>query len=273
MSDDGEVTTAAPPGRPMWSGTISFGLVSVPVMLLPAVRSGGVRMHMLAEDGTPLSRRYYCPADGREVHPEHILRGYEVEKDKYVVVRDEEIEALAPDKSRDIDLRRFVDLADVDPIYFDRAYFLMPGSETNKAYRLLAETMEKSGKAGIATFVMRDKEYLVAIIAEAGILRAETMRFHDEVRSPEDVGLPDPVKVSKADTQKVEKAIRKLTEKTLDLSELEDDYTERVMKLVEKKSKQDKDVVETEEAAADEEVESLVAALKASMAKTQKKRK
>jgi DNA end-binding protein Ku len=257
----------APPARPMWSGTLTFGLVSVPVNLVAATREGRVPMHMLDADGSPLNRRYYCPADDQEVHPEHILRGYEIEPERYIVVRDEELDAFAPDKSRDIDLRRFVNADAIDPIYFNRAYFLTPAAGSNKAYRLLAETMEKTKRAGIATFVMRDKEYLVAIFAEAGLLRAQTLRFEDEVRTPEDVGLPAKQPASKSDVQKFAKSIRKLTRKTLDESELTDHYSERVLKLLEGKQAEGRDVVESAPAEAESEVEDLIAALRASMAK------
>ena len=150
-----------PPGeapvRPLWSGTISFGLVSVPVNMYPANRAGGVSLRMLDQDGTPLKRRFYCPRENREIHPEHIIRGYALESGEYVVVRDEELEALEPKKSRDIDLRLFVDAKDIDPMYFERAYFLAPASDSNKAYRLLASTMERLGQAGVSTLVMRGK--------------------------------------------------------------------------------------------------------------------
>lgn len=122
---------------------------------------------------------------------DEIVRGYEIEEGRYVVVTDEELEALEPRKWREIDLQRFVDADEIDPMYFQRAYFLTPAGESAKAYLLLVAAMERAGKVGIATFVMRGKEYLVAIIGEGGILRAETLRFHDEVRSPADVGLPE----------------------------------------------------------------------------------
>lgn len=176
-------------GRPFWSGVLSFGLVSIPVDLLPAQRSGGSVLRMLDADGTPLARRFYCPSEQKEIAPEQIVKGYELDNGKVVTVSDEELEALAPKKSREIDLRRFVPLASLDPLYFERAYFLAPSAESGKAYRLLASVMERSGRAGIATFVMRDREYLVAIFAEGGLLRAETLRFAGEVRSSADVGL------------------------------------------------------------------------------------
>ncbi len=177
--------------RPFWSGVITFGLVSIPVNLLPANRQTRVSLRMLSPEGHPLSRRYYAPATGRELTDQQMVRGYEIEKDEYVVVTDEELERLAPERSRAIDLRQFVDAEQIPPLYFERAYFLVPGEASEKAYRLLATVMEKTKRAGIATFVMRGKEYLVAILAENGILRAETLRFSDEIRSPKDLGLPE----------------------------------------------------------------------------------
>jgi DNA end-binding protein Ku len=233
--------------RSFWSGTITFGLVSIPVELFPANRSQGVSLRMVADDGTPLARRYFCPKENRELDWDDIVRGYEIDDDKFVVVTDEELEKLAPDKTRDIDLRRFVDAAEIDPIYFERAYYLTPGGNSTKAYRLLAETMERTSRAGIATFVMRGKEYLVAILAENGIMRAETLRFADEVRSADDVGLPDPQKPKAAAVKKYEKAIAKLVEKELDEDELRDNSAEKLLKLVAKKEKAGEDVVEAPE--------------------------
>src|SRR5688572_16986915 len=127
-------------------------------------------MRMVAPDGTPVERRYVCSKEQVELDWEDIVRGYEVKKGKFVVVTDDELEALEPRKSRDIDLRLFVRKDEIDPIYFERAYFLVPASGSNKAYRLLAKVMEDTDHAGIATFVMRKKEYLVAILAKNGIL-------------------------------------------------------------------------------------------------------
>src|SRR5438105_13059203 len=163
--------------RPFWSGTITFGLVSVPVNLFPASRSSRASLRMLSPDGIPLSRRYYSPESGKELDDDEMVRGYEIEKDKYVIVTGEELERLDPEKSRDIDLRRFVDKDEIQPIYFEHAYFLAPAGGSVKAYQLLAETMERSGRAGIATFVMRDKEYLVPILGGIGTLGAAPLRF------------------------------------------------------------------------------------------------
>jgi DNA end-binding protein Ku len=242
-----ELDYGAPSGlRPFWTGTISFGLVTVPVALYSATRSRGTALRMVAPDEAPVQRRYVCSKDEKPLDQDDIVRGYEIEKGKFVVVSDDELEAIEPKKSREIDLRLFVDRDSIDPIYFDRGYFLVPSSGTNKAYRLLAEVMEKRGYAGIATFVMRAKEYLVAITAEDGILRAETLRFRDEVRSPEDAGLPHKTKVTPAEVRKFEAQIAHRSKK-LDLRELMDDYEERLEKLAHTKEKKHKDIVRVEE--------------------------
>jgi DNA end-binding protein Ku len=175
-----------------------------------------------------------------------MVRGYETDKGKYVIVTDEELERLDPEKSRDIDLRRFVNKDEIQPIFFEHAYFLAPAGGSVKAYQLLAETMERSARAGIATFVMRGKEYLVAILAENGILRAETLRFSDEVRTPQQMGLPKPGRVSKAAVKRFEKLIHTRSKEELSRDELRDEQAERLTKLVQRKRSRDKDVVEAE---------------------------
>jgi len=260
--------------RAFWSGTVTFGLVSVPVALLPGNRARKVSLRMLAPDGTPLERRYVCPAEERPVDPEEIVRGYEVEKGSFVVVSDEELDSLAPEKSREIDLQRFVPREQISPFFFDRAYFLVPTGDTRKPYRLLAETMEKTGRAGVATFVMRSKEYLVAILAERGILRAVTLRFQEELRSPEDVGLPEPEKVSGADRSAMEKAIQDAAIREIDEHDLADADADRILALVEKKKKSGRGVIPIPEAAEAEEKETgkvidLMEVLKRSMQEKQ----
>src|SRR6476469_5015215 len=165
--------------RPFWSGTITFGLVSVPVALYPGNRTNRAPLRMLGPEGEPLSRRYFSQKTGKDLGDEDMARGFEYDKDHYVIVTDEELERLAPEQSRDIDLRRFVPLVDIPRLDFDRSYFLAPSEGSEKAYRLLTEAMDKEELAGVATFVMRGKEYLVAIFPENEILRAETMRFAD----------------------------------------------------------------------------------------------
>jgi len=253
--------------RPFWSGTLTFGLVSVPVDLYPGSRTNRAPLRMLSPEGEPLARRYYSQKTGDDLDNEDLVRGYEFDKDRYVIVTDEELERLAPDQSRDIDLRKFVDLESIPPLYFDRSYFLTPGEGSEKAYKLLVGSMEKEGLAGIATFVMRGKEYLVAIFTENGLMRAETMRFSDEIRSPKEIGLPEKKKLPAATVKKFEKIIEKHSGKQLSLKELKDEQTEKLLKLVEKKRKQHKDVVEVEMPEREEgKVVDLMAALKKSLA-------
>jgi DNA end-binding protein Ku len=253
--------------RPFWSGTLTFGLVSVPVNLFPANKTSRAPLRMLSPDGEPLARRYYSEKTERELDADEMVRGYEIDKGKYVVVSDEELDRLSPEKSRDIDLKTFVPEESIPPMYFERGYFLTPASGSEKAYKLLAETMEKGNKAGLATFVMRGKEYLVAIFAEHGILRAETMRFADELRSPADVGLPKKPKVPAATVKKFEKLISSRSKKQLSPRKLEDEQTERLLKLVKKKSAHRKNIVKVEtEEREPAKVIDLVAILKKSLA-------
>ena len=269
MAAEEEDLDRAPGMRPFWSGTITFGLVSVPVSLFPANRPAGVSLRMVTGEGTPLQRRYVCSKDGEELSWDDIVRGYEIEKGRFVVVTDDELEAIAPQKSREIDLQLFVEREEIDPMYFERAYFLTPAAGSNKAYRLLAEVMERTGRAGLATFVMRSKEYLVAILAENGILRAETLRFADEVRSADDVGLPAKPSAKPADVKKFERAIEKLTG-SVDFSEFIDTQSERLQKVVEAKRKKGEGLVRAKvaDAAPEEEggeVIDLLAALRKSL--------
>lgn len=245
--------------RPFWSGTIAFGLVSLPVSLFVANRGRPVSLRMVDEQGTRLKRQYFCPAEGKPLDNDEIVRGYEVEEDEFVVVSDEELDALAPEKSQEIDLRRFVALSEIDPVYFERAYFLAPNQGASKAYRLLARAMEEAERAGIATFVMRGKEYLVAIIAEKGILRAETLRFADELRTPEGVGLPPVEEVDVDRIQAMEKEMSALAADRLDRDELADRNGQRLLDLVQAKLEAGEDVVEApDEPEADEEVDETV---------------
>ncbi len=230
--------------KPFWSGVVTFGLVSLPVSLFPATRGDTLRLRMVDADGTFLERRFFGGEDPGPLDADDIARGYEVEADRFVVIEDDELEALDPEKSREIDLGQFVALQDLDPVYFERAYFLVPDGGTTKAYRLLAKTMEAEERAGIATFVMRGKEYLCAILSERGILRAETLRFREEVRTPEAVGLPPRRGADARDVAEVSKAIRSLKAKQLDRSQLADRRTGRIVEYAKKKLKSGTDVVE-----------------------------
>lgn len=258
--------------RPFWSGTITFGLVTIPVELYSATHDSRRSLRLIAPSGHPVSRRYFTE-DGKPLQGEQIARGYEVD-DEYIVVTDEELEALAPEQSRDIELSRFVDQGAVSPLFFEHAYVLAPAGNSNAAYRLLASTLEKTGKAGIARFVMRGKQYPVAIFGRAGLLRAHTMRFAEELRTPKSVGLP---KVEEPDGRKL-RSLRTLIGKHKlrggpqhVLTDRNEGYEKKLEALVRKKQKQGEDVVHVQEAAevADNgqmaEVIDLVAILKKSL--------
>jgi DNA end-binding protein Ku len=259
--------------RSFWSGTLSFGLVSIPVTLLPAQRSTRGALRLVDAEGTPLARRYYSPENEKEIDTDQLVRGQEI-KNKVVVVTDEELAALAPKKSREIELVQFVDRDELDPIYFDRSYFLAPGRGAGKAYRLLSSVMERSRRAGIATFVMREKEYLVAIFAEGGLLRAEILRFHDAVRTPRTVGLRgDKKRVSTAAKKKVARAVSALTKNKWKPSALPDPHA-AIRKLAERKYKRGQDVTRaapTREA--NHDVVDILALLRESLAKNDLKAK
>lgn len=255
--------------RPFWSGTLSFGLVSIPVELYPAQRpSSHVSLRMLGPDGTPLARRYVCSAEQKLLSGDDLVRGYELDSGEHVVVTDEELEALDPKKTRDIDLRRFVDRSELDPLYFERAYFLAPGAEASKAYRLLADVMERKKRAGIATFVLRDRERVLAIFAQDGLLRGQTLHFDDEVRSAKDVGLPEAKKKAPRQlTQRMLTAIEALAQDALEPEELADASRQKLSEIARKKQKSGKDVLHTgaKVAKPDADVIDLMAVLKRSL--------
>jgi len=233
--------------RPFWVGTITFGLVSIPVELVAAVVPRQKSMKLVDEQGHPLGRRYYCPKDDKALDTDELVRGYETESGKMVIVTDEEFASVAPEKSRDIELKRFVPLESIPPFFFDRPYFLAPDERAGKAYALLALTMEKTGKAGIGSFVMRDHEYLVAILAENGILRAETLRYADELRTPESIGLPKPGKPDAKLASALDKQIDALAKPSIDPAELADVEVEALRKFAQQKAKSGKGVVSMED--------------------------
>ena len=168
--------------RSIWTGAISFGLVSVPVKLYSAVSSKTVRFHQLhAADGVRIQQKRVCPADGEEVAYDDIVKGYEIAPDRYVVITPEELAAIEPQKSRTIEIEDFVELAEIDPIYYDHPYYLVPAAGGAKPYRLLLEAMRASEKVAIARVVLRSKEQLVAIRPMDDVLAMATMNFADEV--------------------------------------------------------------------------------------------
>jgi DNA end-binding protein Ku len=231
--------------RSLWSGTISFGLVSIPVDLFAAVRRRKTAMKMVDPKGRALGRQYYCPKDEQTLRSTDIVRGFETDKGKMLVMTDEELESVAPEMTRDIEIRRFVPIEQIPPSYFQRPYFLAPAGRSTKAYHLLAGTMESTRRAGIGSFVMRGHEYLAALLSNGGLLRMATLRHADELRSASDVGLPKTKKAPTKEAQAFAKAIDALTRDKLDVDELSDRYAAAVSKLVQTKEKKGKDIVKT----------------------------
>ncbi|MBL8878301.1 MAG: hypothetical protein JNG88_04195 [Phycisphaerales bacterium] len=253
-----------PSPRGIWSGTITFGLVTVPVELFTARRAPAVRARTFGKSARALRRRFVCPAHQRILEPDEIVRGYEHHPGEYVAISDKELESLAPRKSRDIDLREFVDLDQIPSTYFERGYYLTPAGDANKAYRLLAEVLGRRRQAGIATFVMREREYLAAIISEGKILRAQILRFSTELREMPMEGS----RAAKNDgaSKRVAKALAKKRGNKLDLSLLENEDERRLRRLLDEKIKRGRDTLKVRLDESDEPGElDLIGVLRKSM--------
>jgi DNA end-binding protein Ku len=267
------MVNAAPAVRSLWSGTITFGLVSIPVDLLSAVRPRQTAMKLVDKAGHALGRQYHCSKEGKKLAADDLVRGYETSDGKIVEITDQEFESVAPEMSSDIELRNFVPLAQIPPLYFQKPYFLAPSGKSAKAYHLLAATMERTGRVGIGSFVMRGHEYLVAIVSDNGVLRADTLRYADEIRTPEAVGLPKPAKASATKVNQLVKEIEALTRRELDVTELKDKDAEALQALVEAKQKDEKGVIhrtgleEAEPEAGGAKVIDLMAVLRRSLSK------
>lgn len=258
--------------RSIWTGSLSFGMVNIPIKLYTAVREERIAFHLLHDqDKVRLKQQMICPDDGKEVHREHMVKGYEISPDKYVILRDEEIEAVAPKSSRVIELQDFVDLAAIDPVYFDKPYYLVPQQHAEKAYKLLVEAMEKTGKVGIAKFTMRSKEYLAALRPTDGIICLETMHFSNEVTAAKDVeGAPRDIKLDTRELNMAEKLIQGLST-DFNPAQYKDEYRERIMELIQKKSHGQSVVTQPQAAQKETRTTDLMAALEASLAKAHKK--
>jgi DNA end-binding protein Ku len=251
----------------MWSGAISFGLVNVPVKLYSAVSRKTVRFHQLnADTGHRISQKRVDSVTGDEVPYEKIVKGFELTKDRYVVITPEELDSVAPEKTRAIDIEDFVDLEDIDPIFYDHPYYLVPDKGAGKAYGLLLEAMRESGKVAIARVVIRSKEQLVAIRPAAGdVLTMETMIFHDEVVPTDDLdGVPDAkdLKTSDRELKMAQQLIASLAS-DFEPSKYHDEYREKVLELVERKAEGEEIAIQPEEEP--ERVPDLMAALEASV--------
>lgn len=224
--------------RPLWSGSLSFGLVNVPVQLVSAARDLDYHFHQLhAKDKVPIEQRRFCADEDEEVTWEEVAHGYEVGR-KQVVITDEELASVQPRKTRTIDVEAFVDLHEVDPIYFDHPYFLVPAGDsegTLRAYRLLVEVMGKQERVALGRFVMRTKEYLAAVGVREGALSLTTMLFHDEVRSTKGIA----THASKPTRKELENAVAIIEELSTDWDpqRYQDCYRERLKRVIDAKRK------------------------------------
>jgi DNA end-binding protein Ku len=254
--------------RSIWSGALSFGLVNVPVKLYSAVSRKTVRFHQLNEEtGNRIAQKRVDAQTGEEVAYESIVKGYELGRDRYVVVHPDELDALDPARTRTIDIEDFVDLEQIDPVYYDHPYYLVPDKGAAKPYGLLLEAMRRSGKVAIARVVLRSKEQLVAIRPSGDVLLMETMIFHDEV-VPTDVldDLPAQGDLSASDREvaMAEQLIESLTS-DFEPGKYHDEYREKVLGLIERKA-EGEEIAVPAEAPAPAAVPDLMAALEASLA-------
>ncbi len=261
--------------RPIWSGSVSFGLVNIPVKLFSAVSRKTVRFNQIeATTGSRIKQKRVSAATGEEVAYEDIVKGYELPSGEYVTIDEDELASLDPAAAKTIDLEEFVDLVDIDPIFYDSAYYLAPSPDTQKPYKLLVTAMEESGKVGIARFVMRTKQYLAAIRPVDGRLVLSTMVYADEVVAPSEVELfdgLDDVELKENELAMARQLISSL-EADFEPNKHTDTYRLAVIDLIDRKVAGEETVFI---APSDDEVGSVVdlmAALEASVAEAKKAR-
>ena len=240
--------------RAIWTGAISFGLVTVPVKLYSATSSKTVRFHNLHDrDGVRLRQKRICPADGEEVAYEHVVKGYEIAPDRYVVISQDELDGLDPKATKTIDIEDFVDLAQIDPIQFDHAYYLLPATGAAKPYRLLLEAMDSAGKAGIARVVLRTKQQLCALRAAGEVIAMSTMLYHDEVVDPdrfEELESAAEVETTEREREMARSLVDSLAG-SWEPERYRDTYRDRVLELIERKAAGEEIAVQPEAEPAD----------------------
>lgn len=233
--------------RAIWSGAVSFGLVSVPVKLYAAIKQKDVRFHQV-EEGTGARIKYkrVSARTGREVPYEKIVKGFEADKDHIVVVKPEELEAIDPKKTHALELHQFVDLEDIDPIYYEHVYYLAPAQGGSKAYRLLLKALTSSKKVGIGKVVLRTKEYLAALRPIDNVLALHTMVYPDEIVSTESLDLPESdVRVTEREMTMAKQLIDSMSG-PFEPEDYKDEYRSQVLDLIKKKAKDDTYTVEAE---------------------------
>ncbi|MFL5826509.1 MAG: Ku protein [Thermoleophilaceae bacterium] len=223
--------------RSLWNGAIRFGLVTVPVKLFSAVEPKQIRFREVhLEDAAPIEHRRLCSKEEVEVPWDEVVRGYELESGKYVVFDKEELKAVESLGGKTIEVSDFVPGEQIDPVFYDKPYYIGPGKGAAEAYELLRRALERTGRVGIGTFVLRTKQQLVALHPADGVLRLETMRFHDEVVEPDEIDLPRPeTAVSKREAEMGETLVESLVDEWRP-EDYEDTYRERVLEIVKAKA-------------------------------------
>jgi DNA end-binding protein Ku len=232
--------------RPIWSGSISFGLVNVPVKLFSATSPKEVRFHLLHDkDGGRIQQKRVCSIEGKEVPWEHIIKGFEISRGRYVSVTKDELAALNPRATKTIEIEDFVDLSQIDPIYYQSTYYLVPDKGAAKPYALLGEAMKRRGKVGLGRFVLRTKQYLVAVRPMGKALTISTMLYADEVVSQDELeDLPDShSKPGERELKMAEQLVASLSG-DFDISKYRDEYREQLLALLEKKAQGEEIVAE-----------------------------
>jgi DNA end-binding protein Ku len=235
----------APSGgpRPVWSGSISFGLVNIPVRLFTAVREQRVAFHLLHDqDKARLRRKVVSSTTGKEIHPEHIVRGYPVGPGRYVIVSQEELEACSPEKTKAIEITDFVKLSEIDPVYYERPYYVLPQKGAARSYRLLLEAMRRAGRVGVARVVIHEKEYLAALRPLGELVCLSTMHLSEEVLPPSEVEETIDAAPAEREVKQAERLIQSMLE-DFDPGRYRDEYRDCVRKMVEQKAASEKEIV------------------------------
>ncbi len=254
--------------RTMWKGAISFGLVSIPVRLYPATEEKTLRFNQLHDkDHGRIKYQRTCSVCGEEVPYEHIVKGYEYEKGKYVVLEDEDFEAVPVQSSRAIDIVQFVALEEIDPIYFQKSYYLVPEETGIKPYNLLREAMSEDGRVAVAKVAIREKEHLATLRFKDNVFLLETMYWPDEIRPAEFEELDKEVKVRPQEVQMARTLIDNLTDEFRP-EQFKDDYRDALLDVIEKKAAGEE--IEVVEEVEETRVVDLMEALKASVEQTKK---
>src|SRR5829696_126573 len=262
--------------RAIWNGSISFGLVNIPIKLYNAVSRKNVSFHQIdVESGARIKMQRVSSKTGEEVPYERIVKGYELAPERYVLVEPEELDALDPEATHTIDIVEFVVLADIDPLFFDYAYYLAPGKCAEKSYALLSKAMEEQRKMALARFVMRTKQYLASVRAKEGMLLLSTMVYADEVVPPEQLPELDDIDSVKVNDKEVAMAAQLIDSLSADFEpeRFRDTYRDQVLDLIERKAGGEEIVVETPEAPEATSVVDLMAALEASVKDAREARK